>query len=192
MLRMLFALLLLTTPALAADTAAVRFDDHAPAAATAAVRFAGIDGGEVALADYRGRPVLVANTASLCGFTPQYEGLQALWERYRAQGLVVIGVPTGDFGNQEFGDDAAIKEFCEVNFAIDFPLAAKATTRGPDQHPFFAAVVAELGRDALPRWNFHKFLVGADGRLRASWPAHVAPSSDAIVAAVEAELAAGG
>ena len=158
-------------------------------AETTGVRFAAIDGGEIALADYAGRPVLVANTASLCGFTPQYEGLQALWDTYRDAGLVVIGVPTNDFGGQEPGTAAEIKEFCEVNFAVDFPLTAKATSRGPAQHPFFTAVAEELGPDALPRWNFHKFLVGGDGRLKAAWPSQVEPMSAAVTEAVEAELA---
>lgn len=163
----------------------------APAAADVAdVRFAGIAGGEIELADYAGRPVLVVNTASFCGFTDQYAGLQALWERYRDDGLVVVGVPTDDF-NQEPGTDAEIKEFCEVNFDVDFPLAAKVTTRGPDQHPFFAEVARQLGGAALPGWNFYKYLVGADGVLEASWPSHVRPESAAVTEAIEAELRAG-
>jgi len=163
----------------------------APAAADVAdVRFAGIAGGGIDLADYAGRPVLVVNTASFCGFTDQYAGLQALWETYRDDGLVVVGVPTDDF-NQEPGSAAEIKEFCEVNFDVDFPLAAKVTTRGPDQHPFFAEVERALGGSALPGWNFYKYLVGADGELEASWPSHVRPESAAITEAIEAELPAG-
>jgi glutathione peroxidase len=160
-----------------------------PAAADIAeVRFAGIAGGDVALADFTGRPVLVVNTASRCGFTGQFAGLQAVWERYRDDGLVVVGVPTDDF-DQELASDAAIKEFCEVNFAVDFPLAARTTSRGPDRHPFFAEVAHQLGEGALPGWNFYKYLVGADGELKASWPSHVAPESAAVVEAIEAELA---
>jgi len=151
------------------------------------VRFAGIAGDAIDLADYAGRPLLVVNTASRCGFTPQYAGLQALWERYRDEGLVVIGVPSDDF-HQELASEADIKEFCEVNFAVDFPLTAKVTTRGPDQHEFFGEVAEALGERALPRWNFHKFLVGTDGELTASWPSTVAPESAAIVEAIEAEL----
>lgn len=164
----------------------------APAAADVAdVRFDGIAGGEIALADYRGGPVLVVNTASRCGFTHQYAGLQALWERYRDAGLVVIGVPSDDF-DQEPGSAEDIKAFCEVNFAVDFPLTAKVATRGADRHPFFAEVEAALGAGALPGWNFHKYLVGPDGELEASWPSHVAPESAAITGAVEAGLAAAG
>jgi glutathione peroxidase len=169
-------------------TLAVALILAAPAAADVHdVRFDGIAGGDIALADYAGRPVLVVNTASLCGFTHQYAGLQSLWERYRDEGLVVVGVPTDDF-NQEPGSEAEIKAFCEVNFDVDFPLTAKVTTRGADQHPFFAEVAASLGEAALPGWNFHKFLVGTDGELRASWPSRVAPESAAITHAIEAEL----
>ncbi|NBB68943.1 MAG: redoxin domain-containing protein [Alphaproteobacteria bacterium] len=161
----------------------------APAAADVGdVRFAGIAGGEIALGDYAGRPVLVVNTASFCGFTDQYAGLQDLWERYRDDGLVVVGVPTDDF-DQEPGTAAEIKEFCEVEFDVDFPLTAKVTTRGADRHPFFAEVARSLGEAALPGWNFHKFLVGADGELEASWPSHVRPESAAITETIEAELA---
>ena len=156
-------------------------------AGLADVRFDGIAGGDVALADFAGRPVLVVNTASRCGFTGQYAGLQALWERYRDARLVVVGVPTNDF-NQELDAEADIKEFCEVNFNVDFPLTAKVTTRGAAQHPFFAEVRAELGPDALPGWNFYKFLVGTDGALVDSWPSHVQPESREITAAIEAEL----
>jgi glutathione peroxidase len=168
---------------------ALAFALAGPAAADVAdVRFDGIAGGEIALADYAGRPVLVVNTASFCGFTDQYAGLQAVWERYRDDGLVVVGVPTDDF-DQEPGSEAEIQEFCEVNFDVDFPLTAKVTTRGADQHPFFAAVEARLGAGALPGWNFTKFLVGADGTLEATWPSHVRPESAAVTEAIEAELA---
>jgi len=161
-----------------------------PAAADVGdVRFAGIAGGEIALGDYAGRPVLVVNTASFCGFTDQYAGLQDLWERYRDDGLVVVGVPTDDF-DQEPGSAAEIKEFCEVEFDVDFPLTAKVTTRGADRHPFFTEVARGLGEAALPRWNFHKFLVGADGELTATWPSHVRPESAAVTGAIEAELTA--
>ena len=181
MLRVLLLLLAATVPA--ALSAPVRAD-------VSMVRFAAIDGGEVVLASYVGRPVLVANTASLCGFTPQYAELQALWERYRDAGLVVIGVPTNDFGNQEPGSAAEIKTFCEVNFAVDFPLTDKVRARGVDRHPFFDAVESELGPQALPRWNFHKYLIGSDGMLAAAWPSHVRPLDAEITGAIETALAA--
>ncbi len=158
-------------------------------AAVDGVRFAGIAGGELTIGVGGEGPVLLANTASLCGFTPQYADLQAVWERYRDRGLTVVGVPTNDFGGQEPGSAAEIKEFCEVNFAVDFPLTAKVTTRGADQHPFFAAVEASLGSAALPRWNFHKYLIDADGRIVAEWPSHVRPTGPEITRAIEGALA---
>ncbi|MFW5680469.1 MAG: glutathione peroxidase [Pseudomonadota bacterium] len=150
--------------------------------------FAAIDGTSLDLAAFEGRPLLVVNTASRCGFTPQYASLQEVWERYRDRGLVVIGMPSNDF-NQEYGDDAAIRDFCEVNFGIDFPMSASAATRGSGQHPFFARVAEDLGAGALPRWNFHKYLVDRAGRVVAGWPSMTRPTGAEITAAIEAALA---
>ncbi len=152
-----------------------------------ALSFPGIDGEVLDLAEFAGRPLLLTNTASQCGFTDQYADLQELWERYRDEGLVVIGMPSGDF-NQELANADAIREFCEVNFGIDFPMTDKLATRGTERHPFFAAVEAELGAAALPRWNFHKYLVDRDGRLVATWPSRTRPSSPAVRVAIEAVL----
>ncbi|ANK79728.1 MAG: glutathione peroxidase [Rhizobiales bacterium NRL2] len=153
--------------------------------------FRAIDGADLPLAQYRGQPVLVVNTASFCGYTPQYDGLQALYDAYRDQGLVVLGVPSNDFGNQEPGSAAEIKEFCEVNFAIDFPLTEKQTVRGPDAHPLYRWIGAELGRQGLPRWNFHKYLINGAGRIAGHWPSRVEPMSAEIRQAVEAMLPGG-
>jgi glutathione peroxidase len=150
--------------------------------------FPAIDGTTLDLAAFAGRPLLVVNTASRCGFTPQYAGLQEVWERYRDRGLVVIGMPSNDF-NQEYGDDAAIRDFCEVNFGIDFPMSASVATRGPDQHPFFARVAEDLGSAALPRWNFHKYLVDRQGRVVAGWSSMASPTGSEIITAIEAALA---
>ncbi|MEO1090627.1 MAG: glutathione peroxidase [Pseudomonadota bacterium] len=154
----------------------------------AGVAFRTLEGRELALGDLAGRPLLIVNTASRCGFTPQYAALQTLWERYRDHGLVVIGVPSNDF-RQELATSDAIKEFCEVNFGIDFPMTEAVRIRGVDQHPFFAVVTDDLGANALPRWNFHKYLVGRDGQVRASWPSSVVPTGPTITAAIEAALA---
>lgn len=151
--------------------------------------FDGIAGGEIALADYAGRPVLVVNTASLCGFTPQYEGLQALWERYRDAGLVVVGVPSDNFGGQEYSSAAEVKEFCEVNFSVDFPLAAITDVTGPARHPFYDWAVEMLGARAAPRWNFHKYLVAPDGSLAAWFPTNVSPQDARVIGAIEDALA---
>jgi glutathione peroxidase len=155
-----------------------------------AFTFTAITGEPLPLAGYAGRAVLVVNTASLCGFTPQYAELQALWERYRDQGLVVLGVPSNDFGGQEPGSEAEIKDFCEVNYGIEFPLTQKETVRGPRAHPFYRWAEAELGSSAAPKWNFHKYLLAPDGRLAASFPTSLSPLASAVVAAIEQALAA--
>ncbi|MEO0682691.1 MAG: glutathione peroxidase, partial [Pseudomonadota bacterium] len=118
-------------------------------------RFESLDaeGGEIALSDFAGRPVLVVNTASRCAFTPQYEALQDLWDAYRDRGLAVIGAPSRDFGRQEYAEASKIKEFCEVNFAIDFPMTRLVKVKGRDAHPFYAWAARE-GDFAAPRWNF--------------------------------------
>lgn len=150
--------------------------------------FPGIEGGRIALADWRGRPVLIVNTASECGFTPQYADLQALWRRYRDRGLIVLGVPSNDFGGQEPGDEAAIRAFCARNYGVDFPMTAKQRVIGAEAHPFYRWVAGEVGEDAAPRWNFHKYLIGADGALAALFPSRVGPLDPELTAAVEEQL----
>ena len=151
--------------------------------------FESIDGGALPLDQYRGRPVLVVNTASQCGFTPQYEGLQALWEKYRDQGLVVLGVPSNDFGGQEPGSTEEIKQFCEVNFGIDFPMTAKYPVTGADAHPFYRWIAETLGESKAPRWNFYKYLIAPDGRIAAAWPSTVKPDSRTVTDTVDTLLA---
>jgi glutathione peroxidase len=147
--------------------------------------FRKIDGGDLPLSAWRGKPVLVVNTASECGFTPQYAGLEKLWLRYRDQGFVLLGVPSNDFGAQEPGSDVEIKNFCTTNFKIDFPLAAKEPVTGAKAHPFYQWVAKE---SAAPRWNFHKYLVAPDGSLAGAWPSRTAPDDPAITGAIEAAL----
>lgn len=150
--------------------------------------FTSIDGEPLPMSGFAGRTMLVVNTASLCGFTYQYAALHDLWENYRDRGLMLLGVPSNDFGGQEPGSEAEIKEFCEVNFDIDFPLTTKQVVRGEAAHPFFREVVAILGADAAPRWNFHKFLVAPDGSLIGAWPSRVEPDAPEIIAAIESAL----
>ncbi len=151
------------------------------------VRFTSIEGNELPLARFAGKALLVVNTASFCGFTDQYADLQRLWSDYRDRGLVVLGVPSDNF-NQEVDSEAEIKRFCEVNFDVDFPLTGRSRVRGPGAHPFFRLVAEELGEDALPRWNFHKYLVTPEGRLAGSWPSRVRPTSPEVVEAIERAL----
>ena len=152
--------------------------------------FEAIDGSTLDLSQFRGKALLVVNTASFCGFTPQYEGLQRLWEDYEAKGLVVLGVPSNDFGGQEPKAEAEIKEFCQGAFGVTFPLTAKYKVTGADAHPFYRWMVAALGPGATPRWNFHKVLVSRDGKAVAAFPSSVTPSSKQLVDAIMHELAA--
>ncbi len=148
--------------------------------------FQSIDGKPLPLKSYEGKAVLLVNTASQCGFTPQYEGLETLWETYGKDGLVVLGAPSNDFGGQEPGSEAEIKEFCEVNFNINFPMTAKISTKGNAAHPFYAWVRAETG--AGPKWNFHKYLIAPNGKLVGSFPSTVKPMSGQLTKAVEKVL----
>ena len=147
--------------------------------------FVSIDRERLPLAAWRGRPVLVVNTASFCGYTPQYSDLQALWQRYRDRGLVVLGVPSNDFGEQEPGSAAEIKEFCSANYAVDFPLTEKYRVIGGEAHPFYRWIAETVGEAGTPRWNFHKYLVGPDGQLAGAWPTQVTPSDRRIISEIE-------
>jgi glutathione peroxidase len=152
--------------------------------------FEAIEGGPMPLAQWRDKVLLVVNTASFCGYTPQYEGLQALWERYQATGLIVIGVPSNDFGGQEPKAEAEILGFCKGAFGVTFPLTTKEVVRGPNAHAFYRWAAAELGAASAPRWNFHKYLVGRDGRLIAGYGSAVEPLSAGLTRAIEAALQA--
>ena len=147
-----------------------------------------IGGGEIRLKDFAGEAVLLVNTASECGFTPQYRDLEALWRERKGKGLVVLGVPSNDFGAQEPGSDAEVRAFCEKNYAVTFPLAAKQKVIGAGAHPLYRWIATELGEGAAPRWNFHKYLIGPDGALAGAWPSKVAPKSAEIAKAIDGAL----
>ncbi len=150
--------------------------------------FTSIEGDPLHLSDFAGKAVLLVNTASRCGFTYQYEALQGLWERYRERGLVVLAVPSNDFGAQEPGSSTTIKEFCETTFGIDFPMTEKQRVKGRDAHPLYQWIATRLSQEAAPRWNFHKFLIDAKGQVVAGWPSRVEPQSPEVLAAIEAAL----
>lgn len=152
--------------------------------------FPGLDGGVIALEAFAGKAVLIVNTASRCGFTPQYRGLQALWNRERARGLVVVGVPSNDFGEQEPGTEADIAAFCARNYGVDFPMTAKQMVLGPAAHPFYRWVVEELGEAAAPRWNFHKYLIDRTGVLAGTFGSAEEPLSSTIAQAIDDVLRA--
>ena len=149
--------------------------------------FQNIEGGPLRLADYAGQPILLVNTASMCGFTPQYEALQTLWSQYRDRGLVVLGVPSDDFGGQEYNSTAEIKQFCEINYGIDFPMTETVTVKGNDAHPYYQWVRSQ-GRLMVPRWNFHKHLIDADGHIVDWFASTTAPDSRKVIDAIERHL----
>jgi glutathione peroxidase len=152
--------------------------------------FKTIDGKPLPLTEFRGKVVLVVNTASKCGLTPQYAGLEDLYKAYRDQGLVVVGVPANDFGKQEPGTNDEIAAFCTTRFAVDFPMAAKETVIGGEAHPFYRWAAETLGEDSAPKWNFHKYLIGKDGALVGVFGSRMAPDDPAILKAIKDALAA--
>ncbi len=142
----------------------------------------------IQLADYADRVILVVNTASKCGFTKQYEALQKLYERYKDKGLVVLGVPCNDFGKQEPEDEESIKDFCDQRFHVTFPMTSKVKVRGKEAHPFYQWAAAQAGTGNRPKWNFHKYLIGKNGRSLASFPSAVAPEDAVLIEAIEKAL----
>jgi glutathione peroxidase len=149
--------------------------------------FAGLNGGEIRLADFANRPILVVNTASLCGYTPQYAGLQMLWTEFSPRGLMVIGVPSNDFA-QEPGGVTEIGDTALVHYGVSFPMAAKVGVKGAGAHPFYKWAAAERPRD-VPRWNFHKYLIGRDGHLAEVFPESIEPTDTRIRTAIARSLA---
>ncbi len=145
-------------------------------------RFDSIDGGVLSFSDWAGQPVLVVNTASRCGFTKQYDGLQALYDEYRDQGLVVLAVPSQDF-KQELASDEQVAEFCEVNFNLTLPMTTITRVRGPEAHPFYKWLAEAEG--FTPSWNFTKVLIGPDGKVVNVWGSATRPRAQAITRAIE-------
>jgi glutathione peroxidase len=154
--------------------------------------FTSIDGKPMSMADFKGKTVLVVNTASQCGYTPQYTALEAVYKKYKDKGLVVLGVPSNDFGGQEPGSNAEIKKFCEGNYDVDFPLTTKYDVKGDDAHPFYKWAAATGGDQAIPKWNFHKLLIDANGNLVAEFPTKTKPDAPDVEKAIEASLAGKG
>jgi glutathione peroxidase len=152
-----------------------------------AFSFPGLAGGDIRLAEFAGRPILIVNTASLCGFTPQYGGLQQLWTEFNGRGLMIVGIPSNDFGGQEPGGATEITATTQ-NHHVTFPIAAKAVVKGPNAHPFYKWAAEARPKD-VPRWNFHKYLIGRDGYIADVFPESVAPEDTRIKTAVARALA---
>ena len=147
--------------------------------------FASIDGGTIDTEQWQGKPYLVINTASRCGFTKQYAGLQKLYDEYRIQGFGMIAVPSDDF-KQELDSDAEVKSFCELNYGINMPMSETLSVRGPNAHPFYKAIKSSIG--FVPSWNFNKVLIGANGEVLGTWGSSIRPTSSKIITAIEATL----
>lgn len=141
-------------------------------------------GAPIALKDFAGQVVLLVNVASACGLTPQYKALQQLSEARSTKGLVVLGVPSNDFGGQESGTEAEIAKFCSGEYGVTFPMTGKVAIVGADRHPFYKWVGEELGEDALPKWNFHKYLIGKDGSLAGTFASTTAPLGPELVSSI--------
>jgi glutathione peroxidase len=175
---------------LAASAATPALSQGASRMTAYAFSFTGLKGGDIKLSEFAGKPILVVNTASQCGYTPQYAGLQELWKRFNERGLMIVGVPSNDFGGQEPGGQAEIEHTAHGGYGVAFPLAAKAVVRGNGQHPFYKWAAAEKPLE-LPRWNFHKYLIGRDGHIAASFATQVDPTDPRVIAAIEKELTSG-
>jgi glutathione peroxidase len=156
-----------------------------PSAVAAGFEFQSIDGGVIDLDDWRGKPILVVNTASLCAYTGQYDGLQALHDLYAPQGLMVLAVPSDDFA-QELADEAAVKEYCDVNFDLTLPMTEITHVKGQAAHPFYAWVRDQTG--FVPGWNFNKVLIGPDGTVAETWGSAAPPEGRAMRDRIEAML----
>ena len=150
--------------------------------------FTGIDGKQIHLKDYAGKPVLVVNVASFCGFTPQYSELQQLHDKYGPKGLVVLGVPSNDFGAQEPKTESEIAKFCETSYGVTFPMTCKQKVNGADAHALYQWIAKEAGEAATPKWNFHKYLIGKKGELVETFGSRVSPGAPEVRKSIESAL----
>ena len=142
--------------------------------------FKDLDGSALNLSNYKGKVLVVVNVASQCGFTKQYEDMQKIWEKYQEKGLVMIGVPSNDFGKQEPGSNTEIKNFCEAKFGITFPMTEKVSVKGTNAHPFYIWAEKNHGNSAIPKWNFHKIIVDKSGKIADTFTSITNPSSKKI------------
>ena len=147
-------------------------------------QFKGIDGKIIKLSNYQNKVIVVVNVASRCGFTNQYDDLQRLWTSYRDKGLIIVGIPTNNF-KQEPGSNSEIKNFCETNFDISFPMSEKTNVIGNNSHPFFKWAKENHGNSAIPKWNFHKIIIGKDGKVADTFTSITKPSSKRFLNSIE-------
>lgn len=147
-----------------------------------------IDNQIISLADFKGRVIMVVNTASKCGFTPQYAGLEKLYQTYRERGFVIIGVPSNDFGKQEPGTEITIADFCRINYGVSFPMTKKTPVSGKQAHPFYQWAKQQAGFGSAPKWNFHKYLINRHGALTHYFYSTTAPNAKRVINAIESAL----
>ena len=148
-------------------------------------KFKDLDGSALNLSEYKGKVVVVVNVASQCGFTNQYEDMQNVWEQYQAKGIVMLGVPSNDFGKQEPGSNEDIKNFCEAKFGISFPMTEKVSVKGADAHPFYIWAEKNYGKSAVPKWNFHKIIINKEGKIEKTFSSMTNPSSKKFIEVIE-------
>ncbi len=183
---------LLVAVCLAENTPQTQPKENKNVPATLNFKMKSLDGKDVELSKYQGKVVMMVNTASKCGFTPQYAGLQALHKKYAEKGLAVLGFPCDDFGHQEPGTDSDIKQFCQKNYGVDFDMFSKIDVKGENQAPLYKFLTDQKTDPKFPgevKWNFEKFLIGRDGKIVARFRSAVKPDSEEITKAIEAELA---
>ena len=148
-------------------------------------KFNDLDGSPLKLSEYKNKVIVVVNVASQCGFTNQYEDMQKIWEKYQDKGLVLLGVPSNDFGNQEPGNNQEIKDFCEAKFGITFPMTEKVSIKGSKPHPFYVWAEKNHGKAAVPKWNFHKIIIDRTGKISETFSSMTNPSSKKFIKILE-------
>ena len=148
-------------------------------------KFNDLDGSELNLSEYTGKVIIVINVASRCGFTKQYEDMQKVWEKYQSKGIIMLGVPSNDFGNQEPGSSEEIKNFCEAKFGISFPMTEKVSVKGQNAHPFYVWARENHGKSAIQKWNFHKIIIDKSGKVSETFSSMTNPSSGKFIKTLE-------
>ncbi len=185
-------ILAIATAAIVAGTTSTSVADEKPVTGPLSTKLKDIDGKEYDLAKLKGKVVLIVNVASDCGYTPQYEGLQELFAKYEKDGLMVVGIPSNEFGKQEPGTNEEIKKFCSSKFKVTFPMMSKVVITGKDQVPLYRALIEatpnEKGQVEQVGWNFEKFLVARDGKVVGRFKSGVAPNADHLIKAIRTEL----
>jgi len=148
-------------------------------------KFKDLDGSDLNLSEFKNKVIIIVNVASQCGFTKQYEDMQRIWEQYQKKGIVIIGVPSNDFGNQEPGTNQDIKNFCQAKFGITFPMTEKVIIKGSEAHPFYLWAEKNHGKSAIPKWNFHKIIINKSGKIDQTFSSITNPSSNKFKTAIE-------